>query len=119
MKNARRVAASCATTLAALACAAGAQTIEISSPSIGTVTVRPQPIGKQPAQRAARSDERNAGVDLGIRRNRDGSLYDALDPRQNPAASADDTLPAAGTDPDRNVAEAARERKPAQSPAKR
>jgi hypothetical protein len=78
--------------LTALAAAgAGAQRIEISSESLGSVVV--EPIGGTagaptvPAPASRTSGERGTGVDLGIRRNADGTLYDALDPNQNPAAA--------------------------------
>ena len=80
-----------------VAATASAQPIEISSQSIGTVVVTPPPInptGPRPA--AARAGRGNGnGVDLGIRRNRDGSLYDPLDRGQNPAAAPTSDLAAA------------------------
>ena len=96
---------------AMLALASTAQTIEISSPTLGTVKVRPAPIAKATPKsatssarigNAAASGARTVnaapssrGVVLGIRRNRDGSLYDPLDPRQNPAAAPSDARVAA------------------------
>jgi hypothetical protein len=87
--SARHAATSGALLLALCAGGATAQTIEITSPSIGTVKVRPEPISKARTQQGAvRTAPASAGVDFGLRRNRDGSLYDALDPRQNPAAAS-------------------------------
>jgi hypothetical protein len=87
--SARHAATSGALLLALCAGVAIAQTIEISSPSIGTVKVRPEPIAKaRTPQGTVRTAPARAGVDFGLRRNRDGSLYDALDPRQNPAAAS-------------------------------
>lgn len=64
-----------------LAAAAQAQRIEISSESLGTVIVTPPPIpNARPGTRTARGQN---GIDFGLRRRADGSLYDPLDPRQN------------------------------------
>ncbi len=81
-----------AVTMGSAACAM-AQSIELSSQSIGTVIVSPG-AGVTPSSIPARNSavvrtvpSDRTGVDLGIRRNLDGTLYDALDPRQNPAAA--------------------------------
>lgn len=72
----------------ALTSAAAAQQIEISSPSIGTVVVTPRTIPDTAPRTVTRANGRGrTGVDLGIRRRADGSLYDPLDPAQNPAAA--------------------------------
>ncbi|MEP7209115.1 MAG: hypothetical protein ABI920_19445 [Casimicrobiaceae bacterium] len=78
-----------ATALAGLAVTAHAQRIEISSPSLGTVVVTPAPISGSAAsgRQVAGAPRAGNGVDLGLRRNPDGSLYDSLDPRQHPAAT--------------------------------
>jgi len=94
----------------ALGCSVGAaaQTIEISSASLGTIVVTPPPInakgGSSPATvpRSARARAVTAtgagrtGVDLGVRRRHDGTLYDPLDPAQNPAAATVNVAPSAG-----------------------
>lgn len=76
---------------------ASAQRIEISSESIGTVVVTPPAVERSgnAARTATVPRARNSqrtGVDLGIQRRRDGSLYDALDPAQNPAAATPPSL---------------------------
>jgi len=78
--------------LAAASTAASAQRIEISSDSIGTVVVTPPAMSSGSAASPSVNDagDRNrgrSGVDLGVQRRRDGSLYDPLDPNQNPAAA--------------------------------
>ncbi|HZQ62436.1 MAG TPA: hypothetical protein VFC24_13860 [Casimicrobiaceae bacterium] len=93
--------------LAALALAmtgaAAAQRIEISSPSIGTVVVTPPVINDNATRTGARASARGrTGVDLGVKRRADGSLYDPLDPNQNPAAATASTTangPNAGAAP--------------------
>jgi hypothetical protein len=80
---------------------AAAQTIEISSPTLGSVVVTPPAIqgtmGGDPGVGAARNvrersvgedARRGNGIDLGVRRRSDGSLYDPLDPTQNPATTS-------------------------------
>ena len=84
---------------------AAAQRIEITSQSIGTVVMTPPPINPNgPAPAATAPTGRGNGVDLGIRRNRDGSLYDALDPAQNPAAAPAPDAAAANAQANGNVA---------------
>ena len=78
--------------LAAVSSAASAQRIEISSDSIGTVVVTPPAMSSGSAVSPIVNDAGNrnrgrTGVDLGVQRRRDGSLYDPLDPNQNPAAA--------------------------------
>ncbi len=85
----------------ALSVGAAAQSIEISSPTLGSVVVTPPAIqgtlGGDPAvaetrnvrERSVGADARRGnGVDLGVRRRSDGSLYDPLDPTQNPATAS-------------------------------
>ena len=84
---------------------ATAQRMEITSQSIGTVVMTPPPINPNgPAPAATAPTGRGNGVDLGIRRNRDGSLYDALDPAQNPAAAPAPDAAAANAQANGNVA---------------
>lgn len=70
-----------------------AQRIEISSPSIGTVVVTPPATGDAATRTGARTTNARgrSGVDLGIQRRADGSLYDPLDPSQNAAAATAST----------------------------
>ncbi|MEO5700176.1 MAG: hypothetical protein ABIS17_04790 [Casimicrobiaceae bacterium] len=72
---------------------AQAQRIEISSQSLGTVVVTPAPISGSAStgRQAGTSPRARNGVDFGLRRNPDGSLYDPLDPRQNPPAATTPT----------------------------
>ncbi|MDQ6621421.1 MAG: hypothetical protein M3Z31_17305 [Pseudomonadota bacterium] len=76
----------------ALQTTAAAQRMEISSESIGTVVVTPSAIGAGSQRNTARVNPvgtgQRSGVDLGIVRRKDGTLYDALDPAQNPAAAS-------------------------------
>ena len=76
----------------AMAGTVAAQRIEISSPSLGTVVVTPTAVNDRGTRSVARTNApRRTGVDLGIKRRADGSLYDALDPAQNPAAATGST----------------------------
>ncbi len=80
----KRTARLLATGLAlGMAGTAVAQRIEISSESLGTVVVTPRPISG-PGSDAGKGRISN-GVDFGLHRRPDGSLYDPLAPRQNAA----------------------------------
>jgi len=78
-----RIAAAIAAVSAAAATGSFAQNIEITSPSVGTVVVTPPPINGASAQGNLTAGR--TGVDLGVQRRPDGSLYDPLAPAQNPA----------------------------------
>ena len=94
MKRSRLNLLAVAVTMGSAACAM-AQTIEISSDSIGTMVVAPSPNstsstvrrGTREATVSRTLTSGQNGVDLGIQRNPDGTLFDALDPRKNPAAA--------------------------------